>query len=176
MKRRVSWVLLCEDEQQYAFAHRFLKALLGTRSRGIRKVLGPGAAGVRARFATEVQLVRSRGDTAGLVAFIDADSFTVQDRKQFVADACGKKALTTSDPVAILVPRRNIETWIAYLGGTDVDETVLYPKLDRERDCAPAVDALKRMCDQQQLRPPAPLSLEDACGEFQRLRTKLLRP
>lgn len=76
----MSWVLLCEDEQQYAFGQRFLKAILGARFRGIRKVLGPGAAGVRARFESEVQLVRSRGDTAGLIAVVDADTFSVQDR------------------------------------------------------------------------------------------------
>jgi hypothetical protein len=32
----------------------------------------------------------------------------------------------------VIVPRRNIETWLEYLGGTAVDENTTYRKLKRE--------------------------------------------
>ena len=44
------------------------------------------------------------------------------------------------EKIAVFVPRRNIETWIKYLGGEQVSETARYPKLPQARDCYPAVD------------------------------------
>jgi hypothetical protein len=44
--------------------------------------------------------------------------------------------------ICILVPKRNIETWIHALFGRDVNENERYPKLKREGDCQPAVEQL----------------------------------
>ena len=69
----------------------------------------------------------------------------------------------------VIVPTWNIETWLAYLAGKSVDETKGdYPRLPRESDCQSQVEALAAMCEQGQLRPPAPASLQDACGEYER--------
>ena len=170
MSRRVTWVVLCEDEQHYAFARRFLDRMAKPALRECYKVLGPGHAGVRARFGDEVAAIRKRGGTAALLAIVDADQASVEERRRYVMELCvGPQCPTAHDPVAVLIPERNIETWIAWLSGREVDATTCYLKLRRERDCDPAVLTLKGMCDAQSMRLPAPPSLEAACREFQRV-------
>lgn len=69
--------------------------------------------------------------------------------------------------------RVQLETWLAYLAGDAVDELGKKQfKLARERECAPMVDELKKMCDDKQLREPAPISLTRACIEY---RNRMLR-
>ena len=73
------------------------------------------------------------------------------------------------DRVVLTVPRRNIETWLAYLAGATVNETDSYPRLNRPSDCKPHVRALADMCTTGELRVPAPPSLVAACDEFRNL-------
>ncbi len=70
------------------------------------------------------------------------------------------------ETVAIAAPKRNIETWIHYLAGVTVNERDAYPKLDKKRDCKPAVDHLVKLC--KSTGPPlgAPRSLAMACNEY----------
>jgi hypothetical protein len=72
------------------------------------------------------------------------------------------------EKIAHFIPARNIETWLAYLSGQDVDETTVYPRLKKVSDCQHQVLQLKRMCDAGSLRQPAPPSLACACEEFRR--------
>lgn len=72
-------------------------------------------------------------------------------------------------PVVVIVPRRNIETWFAYLDGSDVDEHRRYSKLAKVRDCEKHAKELYIMChERQSLRDPAPSSLREACDEYNR--------
>jgi hypothetical protein len=108
-----------------------------------------------------------------LLVLTDADTHTVEARALQLAGAARAMDLPDRDPsegVAILIPKRNIETWIAYLNGSTVDETTEYPRLTRPRDCGNAVRALLAMCKRQELREPTPLSLKAACGEYPRLQ------
>ena len=70
------------------------------------------------------------------------------------------------------MPRRNIETWLAYLdAGKPVDEAKTYPRLRRARDCDRHAGTLFSMCrGARQLDAAAPLSLREACEEYGRLR------
>ena len=70
------------------------------------------------------------------------------------------------EAVAIAVPKRNIETWIYYLAGIEVNEQDAYSKLDRQRDCKPMVDKLVEQCKSTGLSPDAPYSLKAACDEY----------
>lgn len=170
MNRRVVWVLLCEDEQHYSFALRFLSKLSVPELRLHRKVLGPGHQGVRARLGAEVLAIRKQGGRAGLLAIMDADGQSVAKRRSYARQLCeGDQVPMESDPVAVLIPERNIETWITWLDGNVVDATSRYRKLERQRDCEPAVRKLKLACDSGGLPPGAPPSLVDACREFQRV-------
>lgn len=76
------------------------------------------------------------------------------------------KKRNSNDKVAVFVPMRNVETWLAYLNGDPVNETDSYPRLERERDCRKQADALVQMCDKGKLNSPAPTSLEAACREY----------
>ena len=68
--------------------------------------------------------------------------------------------------VAVLLPKRNIETWLAYLGGETVDEHSAYPKLSFASQCQPQVSTLLDGCRKDQLRAPVPPSLTQACAEY----------
>ena len=100
---------------------------------------------------------------------IDGDNYSVEQRQKQMDEACKQKGVSPrnlSDKVAVFVPMRNIETWLAYLDGEDVNETDTYPRLERERECRRHVDVLDQMCIEEKLRTPAPASLEAACREY----------
>ena len=73
---------------------------------------------------------------------------------------------THDEAVAIAVPKRNIETWIHYLNGKEVDEKAAYPKLGAERGCKPAVTNLVKLCRSTGLKSDAPPALAAACDEY----------
>ena len=85
-------------------------------------------------------------------------------------EAFGRRLLeerTDEDDVAVFIPTWNIETWLAYLDGEDVDEERgNYPRLRRPRDCAEHVRRLAELCRRRALRQPAPWSLVTACREY----------
>lgn len=175
MSRTVNVVILCEDRQHEAFARRFL-ALAGKGTRVQRVEISPKGRGsgeqfVRTRFAKELAFYRARQHRVeqALVVVVDADGKDALAREAQLAEVAteaGQEPRKAGERVAIFVPARNIETWLAYLDGQDVDETTLYPRLLRERECRRHVDALHQMCRQGALRQPAPLSLAAACKEY----------
>ena len=159
--------VLCEDKQHESFIRRFLKK----RNRRIYTASRPGAGAgdqfVRDNYPAYLDAIRKRGGI--LVVMIDGDNYSTVERLKQLNDACEQSDVSLrkdSDPVAIFVPRRNIETWLAYLDGEPVNETDEYPKLGRERECRRHVDVLEQMCAEGQLRTPAPASLEAACREY----------
>ncbi|RME98222.1 MAG: hypothetical protein D6773_14745 [Alphaproteobacteria bacterium] len=176
-RRRVQLVLLCEDKQHEAFVRRFFEQA-GWHRRAMRIEKSPQGRGageqwVRQRFPKELAALRRRSVAQLLVAMVDADRSTVEKRLQAFDRSCRQADVpvrAAEEPVLLLIPRRNVETWIAYLRGEAVDEEREYPKLARERECSEPVKALRRMCDAGQLRPPAPPSLEAACSAYRTWR------
>jgi len=173
--RRVRIVLLCEDSQQEAFTRRFLEGM-GWDTRELRVEKSPSAKGsaeqwVRERFPNELKVYRQRKPKAasGLIALIDADAKEVQDRIHEFKEVCQTKTVPfreDNEAVAIGVPKRNIETWIHYLNGRQVNETEAYEKLERQRFCQPAVTNLVKLCKTTGLAKDAPSSLAAACDEY----------
>ena len=176
MSRNVNTVILCEDRQQETFARRFL-IQTGLHPRCIRPIIAPKGRGageqfVRANFVQELLYFRRRSARMkqALVVVIDADTTSVEERiRQLDAAAqqAGCDPRRSDERVAIFVPARNIETWLAYLAGGDVNESQTYPRLDRPRDCQSQVASLHGYCQSQRLRDPAPPSLAAACREYQ---------
>ena len=174
-KRRVKIVLLCEDSQQEAFTRRFLKGM-GWNTREIRVEKSPSALGsaeqwVREKFPHELMAYRQRRQRAAsaLIAMIDADTNDVQDRINQFERACDSIQIafrTADEAVAIAVPKRNIETWIHYLNGQPVNEQDAYPRLERERECKPAVDHLVELCHSTGLSTNAPQAMVIGCDEY----------
>ena len=169
--------LLCEDSQTDAFVRRFLKR----RNFGRRDVLTlPLPAGnqsgeqwVRERYPSELRAIRAR-QRAYLIVVTDADAYATGTRRAQLNAACDEKRIPRRDdrdPVLMIVPKRNIETWLAYLDGTTVDEVAPYPRLQRERDCVAQANRLYAMCHEaQRLDEGAPPSLREACAEYGRLQ------
>jgi hypothetical protein len=173
--RRVKIVLLCEDSQHEAFTRRFLEGM-GWNMREMRVEKSPTARGsaeqwVKGRFPAELKVYRQRRQKAasGLIAMIDADAEEVQDRISEFEAACGAQQTpfrADGETVAIVVAKRNIETWIHYLNGRQVNEQNSYAKLERERGCKPAVNNLVHQCKSTGLTGETPPSLATACNEY----------
>jgi len=178
MSRNVQVVILCEDRQHEAFARRFLertgKDIRVQRVEVSPKGRGAGEQFVRERFRKELAYYRARKHRVeqALIVLIDADGRDVAARMEQVESSCsseGEGRRQADERVAIFVPARNIETWLAYLDGQTVNEGDSYPRLKRERECQRHVDCLYDMCQRGALRQPSPPSLEAACAEY-RLR------
>jgi len=115
---------------------------------------------------------RSRQD-AFLIVVIVADTPTPQARRSHLDNECRIQQIPTrkpADPAIVIIPRRNIETWFAYLDGLSVDETVDYSAY-KSKDPRPFAEELYRMChENQMLRPPVPPSLAQSCQEYRKLK------
>ena len=169
-------VLLCEDRQTDSFVRRFLSCRGFSHHDVTTLPLPHGAQSgdqwVRERYPRELRAIRAR-QKAFLVIVVDADNHSTEDRRSELDRECARQGVpgrTSEDPVIVIVPRRNIETWLAWLGGDRVDEETTYPRLRRESDCDPLARNLYRMCHKaQRLDEGAPPSLIEACEEYRRL-------
>ena len=180
MNSRVKMVVLCEDKQQEVFARYFLKKRGFTGNIRFFPCPGGSQSGeqfVRSRYPLEVKEYRKQANhlSVGLVVLIDADTKTIQERLQQLDDALRENSQPLrqqNEKIAIFVPKRNIETWIHYLQGENVDENTEkpYPKFpNNESICKPYIEELVSQCSQGNLNENAPLSLQAACGELQRI-------
>ena len=175
-RQRVQYVLVCEDQQQEAFARRFLRQANIVRDlHQLRVERSPGGRGAADRFVqetyvAELDAARRSHVASTLLLLTDGDAMGVEGRLRRLDEACerrGVAARSPTDRAAVFVPTWNIETWLAYLDGETVEESRKdYPRLPRPRDCQRHVGALVEMCRQGALRQPAPKSLEAACDEY----------
>ena len=167
-------IVLCEDKQQQVFVRRFMKPRTNHPIRVISAPAGGGSGEqfVRERYPQELRALRAVPVNAVLVVMIDADTTDPTKRLRQLDASCRESGIPprkTHDRVVLTVPRRNIETWLAYLAGATVNETDSYPRLNRPSDCKPHVRALADMCTTGELRVPAPPSLVAVCDEFRNL-------
>ena len=169
-------VLLCEDQDTNRFVRRFLSHR-NFKARDIHTVALPdgrqsGEQWVRTRYPAELKAIRGR-QNAFLLAVVDADDRTTTARRSQLDQECDKQGVpkrTSEESVIVIVPRRNIETWFAYLDGHSVDETTRYPRRSPQDHHALA-NILYQMChERQQLMEPVPSSLDEACSEYQKLK------
>ena len=174
---RVHITLLCEDSQTDAFVRRFLKRR-NFRGGDIRTLPLPDGdqsdeQWVRTRYPAALRAIRGRRRDY-LIVVTDADAGSTEARWAQLETECERQQIARrqdDDQVLVVVPRRNIETWLAYLGGTRVDEVTSYPRLRRERDCAAQANHLYAMRHEvQRLDEAAPPSLREACEEYRKLR------
>ena len=141
-------VVVCEDAQQRVFIYRLLKEFsLHRRLRVEVAQEGRGAADqwVRETYPDEVAAYRQSTMAVGLVTAIDADENPVHFRYQQLNEELGANDLEQrkrDETICLLVPKRNIETWIHALSGEEVNEQDAYRKLAKESECQPAVDQL----------------------------------
>lgn len=169
-------VLLCEDRQLATFIRRFLKRR-GWKAHEIREEIAPPGQGsgeqwVRHQYPDELAAMRAHGGNAVLIVGTDADVMSVSERIATLDRECKIRDIPTRDQqelVLMVVPKRNIETWFAYLRGESVDEKTAYSRYLNEADCRDDVRALDEMCKKNKLRDPAPPSLQAACIEYKKM-------
>ena len=107
------------------------------------------------------------------VVVIDADTRSRNTRPRQLRVECERKGVPPrkpADPILVFVPRRNIETWFAYLDGREVNERAACPKRSRDGECSRHAKELVRPGSREQKpREPALPSLRDAGEEHPRL-------
>jgi hypothetical protein len=181
-RRDAQVVVLAEDKQQRAFVSRLLRGL-GYHPRRVR-LLAPaadksgGATFVLQRYAVEVAALRRKATfqkSLRLLVIIDADQGDVDKRLNELdarLEAADQPKRGDDEGIAILVPNRNIETWIRWLRGEPVDDSTQYPKhRKREKECADAVRRLLELIQGGKRFPEdCPPSLIAATEELERLK------
>ena len=164
-------IVLCKDKQQQVFVRRFMKSKTNHPIRVISPPPGGGSGEqfVREQYPRQLRALRAATVNAVMIVMIDGDAAGMAGRLRQLDESCRLSRITPrteADRVVLLVPERNIETWLAYLSGTTVEEETNYPKLAKPSHCKEHIRALADMCDDRQLRQPAPRSLVAACGEY----------
>jgi hypothetical protein len=140
-------VVLCEDKQQAVFVRRFLIKCGESRHniyiRSATPGRGAGEQFVREQYAAELAGYRRRATMLNLALVVvrDCDTRSLEDTRVALERARPRRP---DDRIALLFPKRNIETWIHFLtDGEPVNEDDPYPKLrGRESECHAAVDRL----------------------------------
>jgi hypothetical protein len=179
----VQATVLCEDLQAWVFMRRMLIAL-GVEGRRIRVLpfpsdgRGSGEQSVRERYPNELRAHRTRAASTktALVVHLDADTESVSDHHTQLSEALTKAGLAERRPeeaVALLVPKRAIETWIHFfLDKKPVDEETSYPRYrGEEAACGPAAESFAEHVQKKTEPPAAPPSLIRGLTEVRRLRS-----
>ncbi len=180
-RRTARLILVCEDQQQAAFARRYIKKLRNFDDRSMRVELNPKGFGsgeqfIRGKFVKEVRAHRQKTSHSPvgtiLIVLIDADLYSVKERIKQLNDALEmdeQERVKDSEKIGIFVPKRNIETWIYYGRGEAVDEETAYPKLSKESHCKDSVNNYVTQICANKLPADAPTSLNHACTELGRI-------
>jgi hypothetical protein len=124
---------LVEDRLQQQFLYRFL-LLSGIRSDEIEIDLSPSAHGaaehwVRKNFPRFVKKCRARNarnTSTGMIVMLDADSESVrrhiEELDEALTDQDLEKIDPRNDPIARLIPKWSVETWILFLSAKGTNE------------------------------------------------------
>ena len=172
MKRHADIIILCEDNAHANFVRHHLKKR-GFDPRKLRPITassGSGAQFVLQRYAGEVEAYRSKANylSRALLTVVDADTQEVQHIQRRLEEQLQNVNIQNrraDERIAVLVPKRNIETWIVYLQGDSVDEESDYKKHPLAENCKRAGNALAEQLGQE---PEAgcPQSLKRAWSEL----------
>lgn len=184
MMHRPLAIVLCEDLAQFTFIRGFLLQR-GFNTRNICPKMSPSGKGDGIRFVLdqyplELAAVRNASKPKSLlIAVMDGDGHSVQERKSALND---KKNLgeiasrSNKDLVAIVVPKRAIETWCAFLDGQaiEIEEEEDYSRLFRKSESKGKYGKeLHDWCCKQsptQKSSGTPESLLDACREWNQMK------
>ena len=175
-----STIVLCEDEAQRLFIYRWLVAR-GLHPGEIRLLplaagMGAGTQHVLVRYPGEVGEYRTRANHVAarrLIVAIDADTSTVQQRLAALDAALGQQPRQRTERICLLVPRRNVETWLHFLSQNTVTEEADYKAQYAGDALAPACEragaAFETWHHAAQPTPGSPASLIAARAEATRV-------
>lgn len=176
-RRQAKIIILCEGVEDYDLARRALMRVGWNKRLFEPRICPPGKlAGeqfVRKNYPGELRAQRAR-QRRKLLVCTDADRHEVSERaRQLEAalKAAGERPRRRGDPVAIWIPRRNLETWV-YLYTRDgrVSETTDYKHKVQEEDFQAAAQRLGDDLKRQVVPSRACPSLVRAFLETRRIR------
>ncbi len=172
-KRHADIIILCEDRAHVNFIRHHLKRR-GFNNRQLRPVPWDGSGSrqqfVLQKYATEVKAYRSQANhlSLTLITIIDADRQEVRNVEQRLEEQLQNANIENrkaGERIALLVPKRNIETWIVYLQDTPVDEESDYKQHPKAKNYKRAGITLAEQLGQQP-RADCPQSLQMAWDEL----------
>ena len=187
MSNSVSLVLLCEDRRHEQFVTAFLRA----KKRRITRLSFPSAykshekggakrsnAFVLSKATEEIGAARKVPPKRALILIIDGDN-------RGYASRCGEIAarlkaedmaqLTDKERIALIVPCRNIETWVHHFAGEIADETTNYKDLYRNAETLPQARAFADWVSDGNVEEVADLPALNAAREELRRLHDLMR-
>lgn len=106
------------------------------------------------------------------MALIDADTKSVQERLGQInsgLEQAGLEKIRDDERIAIFVPKRNIETWLRFAENEDVDENIVYPRLEKPKKCKNAVKSYINDICRNGVPQNAPSSIVHACEELAKI-------
>jgi hypothetical protein len=168
--RRANIVILAEDLQHVCFVRRLLEASnFDVQPRKVRVEKSPPGRGsaeqyVREQYPKEIAAYRSKAPHMRelcLVVMTDADIMSVAQRRNTL-----NPAPQSGERIAVLIPKRNIETWLHHLRGHAVNEAEVYPRQNLPSQCDEEAKAMVGMC---RAGTDMPSSMAAACTELKRL-------
>ncbi|HUU95067.1 MAG TPA: hypothetical protein VM487_04950 [Phycisphaerae bacterium] len=178
-RRGVQLILVCEDGEHERFA-RYALLEFGFQRHELRFFLSPSGRGaaeqwVRQRYADEVRAHRRKAcyRQVGLVVVIDADGETVARRERRLANELRQskqQERQARERIVHWIPRRHVETWVAFLRDQSVDERMDCKGLVDVRDYRPATKTFVEIYREPHRRPAGLLaSITHALDETNRL-------
>jgi len=178
-RRGVRAIVLGEDDDHLRFA-RYTLLKLGFHGREVRSLGVPAARGagdqhVKKCYAAEVRLHRRRASHQHVVllVLIDADTTSVEDRFGQLASVLSDAQLPAHEQreaIIIWVPKRHIETWIAYLASHGVNETDDFKHVAASLSRRASAECFATLLqDSNQRRTDTPASMTVAFEESLRL-------
>ena len=161
-------ILVCEGWRDSAFARGFLVAAQ-VDPRAIESRQNPGGSGhdwVRKQFAAEVANLARFSEGRGVLALLDEDGQGAAVRQREVEEhlkECALGAISAQKGRCLLLPTRNLETWLYWLtahrcgASVEVDETTDYKQMGppkglqriSNQDCRPAGETLHSLDHKQ---------------------------
>lgn len=172
-------IVLCEDQKQQIFI-RTLLVRLGYHKRKLRFVTTPagkqsGEQYVRNCYADQVRAIRKYGgDNMFLFVMIDADDKNIQDRMNELNMVLTNNHInprSETDHIVILIPKRNIETWIYFLDGNDVDEYTDYKLKSITSPINEIIDQFIKLYRDQFKLSSIPPSMNDAFVKLRKIKS-----
>jgi hypothetical protein len=171
-------IVLSEDEQHQRFVYRWLLAR-GIERRKIRLLPVPAGKGageqyVREHHPKEVETQRRRVNSQDcqLVTIIDADILPTRKRFEQLEQSLQASGLEKRSPderICILVPKRNIETWIHFFVTGPVNEETDYKRPAKSaEECKEAAGKLAETHHLDAAPAEFPPSLQQGWGELKR--------
>jgi hypothetical protein len=174
MSSGVDVVILAEDERHRMLLHRHLRKR-GYTHHKIRicpwwpRFETPCLSFVKAEYPNQVQALRDKSHrvTAALLVVADADDKALAERlseMDDLLDAAGKLRRQPDENIAVVVAKRNIETWMFFLEGNKVDEETDYKSRCRSLDNGATTLAFANLSwPRQPMSEDCPPSLQHAC-------------